>query len=348
MSENVAVLTELLKDAYRTKVALTGEAALKIARSEDPPDLILLDVMMPGMSGYAVCRELKTDAGTRDIPIIFLTALDDDQNESQGLALGAVDYVTKPVRPPILLARVRTHLRLKEANELLRDQNALLEQRVEQRTRHIEMLRDVTMMAMGSLAETRDNETGNHIRRTQSYVRVLAESLRGHPRFVDTLSDDYIDRLYKSAPLHDIGKIGVPDSILLKPGKLSGEEFEIMKRHTTLGYEAIRSAEKALGGNDSFLSIAAEIALSHQEKWDGSGYPEGMSGDDIPVSARLMAVADVYDALICKRIYKPPMTHEAATAIIHKGRGSHFDPDVVDAFNDVAEQFRAIAEEFAD
>ncbi|WP_189690658.1 HD-GYP domain-containing protein, partial [Pseudorhodoferax aquiterrae] len=204
-------------------------------------------------------------------------------------------------------------------------------------------IQDVTIMAMASLAETRDNETGAHIRRTQLYVRRLAEQLKDHPRFSGQLSERTIELLYKSAPLHDIGKVGIPDEILLKPGKLTAEEFEIMKTHTTLGHTAIAEAEQRLGMKVDFLSLAKEIALSHQEKWDGSGYPQALAGEAIPLSARLMALADVYDALISKRVYKPAFPHEEAVRIVVEGRGKHFDPDVVDAFLAVAEDFRQIA-----
>ena len=204
------------------------------------------------------------------------------------------------------------------------------------------------MAAMGSLAETRDNETGNHIRRTQNYVKVLAAKLKDNPKFAATLDATTIEMYYKSAPLHDIGKVGIPDSILLKPGKLTPEEFEIMKTHTTLGRDAIIAAEKLLDAPSSFLRYAREIAYSHQEKWDGSGYPEGMVGPLIPLSARLMAVADVYDALISKRVYKPAMPHEKAVQIIREGRGQHFDPDIVDTFLEIADEFRTIAAAFQD
>lgn len=201
---------------------------------------------------------------------------------------------------------------------------------------------------MASLAETRDTDTGNHIRRTQYYVRALAENLKTHPRFARFLTDHNIDMLYKSAPLHDIGKVGIPDRILLKPGPFEPHEMEIMKTHTTLGRDAIQHAEDSLGIEVEFLKMAKEIALGHQEKWDGSGYPAGLSGDDIPVSARLMAVADVYDALISRRVYKAGMPHEQAVVIISEGKGSHFDPDMVDAFLELQDEFRAIAMRYAD
>jgi response regulator RpfG family c-di-GMP phosphodiesterase len=232
--------------------------------------------------------------------------------------------------------------------DFLKDKNAYLKAEVERRSRDLQVIQDVTIMAMASLAETRDNETGNHIRRTQHYLRALAKKLEGHPRFADFLSHETIEMLYKSAPLHDIGKVGIPDAILLKPAKLTAEEFEIMKTHTTLGRDAIVAAEKLLDMPSSFLRHAREIAYYHQEKWDGSGYPEGLAGDAIPVSARLMAVADVYDALISRRVYKPPFPHSKAVEIIKEGRGKHFDPDMVDAFLAIAEEFRAIAERYAD
>jgi putative two-component system response regulator len=216
------------------------------------------------------------------------------------------------------------------------------------REQKINQLQEVVVQAMGSLAETRDNETGNHIIRTKNYVRLLAEQLKDHPDFSDLIDDTYTYLLYLSAPLHDIGKVGIPDAILCKPGKLTDDEFTIMKTHTTLGYEAIVRAEDALGLQLDFLQHAKDIALYHQEKWDGSGYPMALAGDTIPLSARLMALADVYDALISKRVYKPAFSHEKAVAIILEGRGSHFDPRVVDAFQGIAEQFRQIATDFAD
>jgi putative two-component system response regulator len=201
---------------------------------------------------------------------------------------------------------------------------------------------------MASLAETRDSDTGNHIRRTQFYVKALAEHLKTHPRFAGELTPEMIDLLFKTAPLHDIGKVGIPDRILLKPGRFTPDEFEIMKTHTTLGRNAIEHAESALSVPVEFLKIAKEIAYGHQEKWDGSGYPEGVSGDDIPLSARLMAVADVYDALISRRVYKEGMPHEKAVGIIQEGAGSHFDPDIVDAFIAIQDEFRSIAARYAD
>ncbi len=350
--ENLELMAGLLAhEQYRVRVAHNGERALQLARAQRP-DLILLDIMMPGIDGYAVCAALKADPETALIPVIFLTAKVEIEDETRGLSLGAADYITKPISPPIVLARVRTHLQLKAAADLLRQQNARLESEVARRTREIGLTQDVTVQAIASLAETRDNETGNHIRRTQHYVRCLAEHLRDqpqrYPQFAALLTDRNIELLYKSAPLHDIGKVGIPDRILLKPGKLTAEEFEVMKSHTTLGHEALVTAEQSLGTELEFLRFAKEITLSHQEKWDGSGYPQGLAGEAIPVSARLMAVADVYDALINRRIYKPPFSHAQAVEIIRDGRGQHFDPALVDAFLAVQDRFVEIAQRYVD
>ena len=367
--ENLALMSGLLKDSYQVRVAVNGDRALSIAISDSPPDLILLDIMMPEMDGYEVCRRLKAHAVTRDIPIIFLTARSSIEDEQKGLEMGAVDYITKPINPPIVLARVAAQLSLKarsdflrekneflgeknaylnEKNAFLRDKNDFLEHEVVRRTQEVTAIQDVTILVMASLAETRDAETGNHIRRTQHYMRALAIKLKPHPRFEGFLSDHNIDMLFKSAPLHDIGKVGIPDRILLKPGRFTAEEFEIMKTHTTLGRDAIVQAEATLGTRVEFLTMAKDIALFHQEKWDGSGYPAGLKGDAIPVSARLMAIADVYDALISRRVYKDAIEHEKAVQIIVQGCGKHFDPDLVDAFLQIQGEFQAIALRYVD
>jgi len=351
---NVDLMVDLLKSDYRTLVATNGEQALRRARSEPRPDIVLLDVMMPGMDGHAVCRELKADPATRDIPVIFVTAMSEVGNETTGFALGAVDYITKPISPPIVQARVKAHLENKHARDFIEDRNRVLQGMVLERTRELVATQDATILSMATLAETRDPETGHHIRRTQGYVRALAEKLRDHPRFRDHLDDRVIDLLFKSAPLHDIGKVGVPDRILLKPGPLTAEEWVVMKQHTVFGHEAIVATEKVLAASGispeaaSFLRFAREIAKSHHEKWDGSGYPEGLRGDAIPFAARLMALADVYDALISKRVYKPAFTHEQAVVEIGAGRGSHFDADVVDAFTALDVAFPTIARSYAE
>ncbi len=339
--DNIDILKDLLKTDYRVKVALNGEKALKISMSDDPPDIILLDIMMPGMSGHEVCEKLKSDSDTKNIPVIFLTALAEESDESKGLKLGAVDYITKPFNSDIVRVRVANHLKLKRHSDNL-------EELVRERTRELELTQEATIASMGILAEYRDPETGGHINRTQTYVKTLAEALRDHPKFRDFFSgQEVIGLLYKSAPLHDIGKVGVSDSILLKPGKLTSEEFEQMKLHSKFGRDAIAAVEKNFDEN-SFLRFARKIAYSHHEKWNGSGYPEGLKGDDIPISGRLMAIADVYDALISKRVYKPPFPHKKAVQIIFEDRGEHFDPDIVDVFMEIKDEFRKTALKFAD
>ena len=346
--DNLTLVNSLLKHEYRVRVAISGEKALRIAFSETPPDLVLLDVMMPGMDGYEVCKQLQGNTATAHIPIIFLTTKSEVEDERKGLLLGASDYITKPISPPILEARVKTHLVAKQYSDFLAGKASYLENEVARRTRELTVIQDVTIQVMASLAETRDTDTGNHIRRTQFYVKALTNKLRTHPRFQDYLNDSTIDLLFRSAPLHDIGKVGIPDRILLKPGRFDADEFEIMKTHTTLGRDAIQAAENALGLKVDFLALAKEIAYSHQEKWDGSGYPEGLRGEAIPISARFMAVADVYDALISRRIYKPSMPHAQAVATIVSGKGTHFDPDMVDAFVEIQAEFQAIAELYTD
>jgi putative two-component system response regulator len=347
--DNLSLMSELLKDIYKVKIANNGERALKAVLTGTPVDIILLDIMMPVMDGYETCRHLKANSETRDIPVIFLTAKAEVEDEMKGFELGAVDYITKPISPPVVLARVKTHLQLKRVRDYLKDKNEFLEDEVQRRTQEVVAVQEVTILAMASLAETRDNDTGNHIRRTQFYVRALAEKLRRHSRFSNFLDDDKtIDLIFKSAPLHDIGKVGIPDNILLKPGRFTEEEFEIMKTHCTLGRDSIIAAERRLGLELPFLSFAKEIAYSHQEKWDGTGYPEGLSGDDIPISGRLMAIADVYDALICRRVYKEGMPHEKAFEIIVQSSGSHFDPDIVDAFKEIADVFKEISQRYED
>ncbi|WP_457675149.1 response regulator [Thiolapillus sp.] len=343
----IDVLVGLLRREYQTFVAKSGKEGLELAMNNPLPDLILLDVLMPDMDGYEVCRRLKEDERTRNVPVIFLTVKSEVDDEIRGLELGAVDYIIKPISPPIVLARVATHLALARAHCTLQQQNELLEQRVAERTSELARTQDAAIYLMASLAETRDNETGQHIHRTQHYVKTLAETLRSAPGYREYLDDAYIDLLFKSAPLHDIGKVGVPDHILLKPGPLQGEEWEEMMRHAVYGKVAIERVEEDLGVCD-FLETAKEIAYTHHERWDGKGYPEGLKEDAIPVSGRLMAVADVYDALISRRVYKPAFTHEKAVQILREERGAHFDPQVLDAFLARENDFRDIASRFRD
>ena len=340
------VLRNCLRPLYRVTVATDGITALELARAR--PDLILLDVRLPDLSGHEVLARLQSEAGAAQIPVIFLSSNDTPEDITRGLQLGAVDYVTKPVIPSVVVARVQTHLRL-------RDQSAHLEELVMERTRDLEartvellQSQELGMVALGSLAEARDNETGNHIHRTRAYVEVMAKELSGLPEYVNTISALQWERMWRSAPLHDLGKVGIPDQILLKPGKLTADEFEIMKRHAVIGYEALRAAEIRTRTEKSFLGVAAEIAHSHHERWDGAGYPQQLAGEDIPLSARVMAVADVYDALISRRVYKPSMPANEALEIIRDGRGSYFDPRIVDCFLRQHDVFRLIAAQYRD
>lgn len=344
---NILTLNEVLKEKYIVQVALDGPHALEIANKEPRPDIILLDVIMPGMDGYEVCRQLKRESQTSDIPVIFVTSMNEIEDETYGLQLGASDYLRKPITPETCRVRIGNQLRLIRNRELLKNKKKLMEKLISDRTQELSQTQDVTIQCIASLAETRDNETGNHILRTKGYVNILARQLALTPQFRKQLTEQYIENLCKSAPLHDIGKVGIPDRILLKPGKLTDNEFEIMKQHTIYGGEALEKAEKKLG-SDSFLNIAKEIAYSHHERWDGKGYPNALSGDNIPLCGRIMAIADVYDALISKRCYKPSFSHEKSVDIIRQGKGTQFDPFLVDAFNNVAEEMRILAAEKAD
>ncbi|KAB2925213.1 MAG: two-component system response regulator [Dechloromonas sp.] len=358
--ENLGILGEALQPQYRVRAVNSGERALRALAGPVLPDLVLLDVMMPGMDGYEVLRRMQADPVLRAIPVIFVTAMDASESEERGLALGAVDYITKPVNIPIVLARVRAHLELKGARDRLAGQKEWLEREVERRMQENLLIQELSVRALACLGEARDNETGNHIVRTQSYVEVLAEHLADNEGFRSALAGQRRRLIVQAAPLHDIGKVGIPDAILLKPGKLTIEEFAIMKQHPVIGGQAIakamRQARLGLGdgvkehveGAFTFLEVASEISLGHHEKWDGSGYPYGLAGDAIPVSARLMALADVFDALISRRVYKAPMTMEAATEIIMAGRGSHFDPEVVDAFLACRDRFVEVASRLAE
>ncbi len=374
--ENLAVLGELLRAAYRVRVAPSGTRALQVADSEPRPDIVLLDVMMPDMDGYEVLRRLRAHPATRDIPVIFVTAMDSADDEEYGITLGAVDYITKPIKPAVVLARVRAHLELKQARDLLRNQNLYLEAEIERRMHDNQLIQDVSIRALAGLAETRDTETGNHIRRTQDYVEILARTLRQNPRYARQLHPAMIRMIVKAAPLHDIGKVGIADHILLKPGKLTAEEFEIMKTHCRIGGDAIDLAMRGELDDEEyatvgahfvpgcgveaqdwdqidhiplgFLAMAKDIALYHHERWDGGGYPEGLAGADIPLAARIMALSDVFDALTSERVYKPAYSLERAAAMITEGRGKHFDPDIVDAFLSRLDAFGTVARRYAD
>ncbi len=338
--ENIRILGELLKDKYTIMFARNGKDALRLAHADPQPDIILLDVVMPEMDGYQVCQELKKDKDTVNIPVLFITAQNNEKEESKGLGMGGVDYVSKPFTASLVQTRVNNQLELKKHRDRL-------DELVRERTKELYLTQEATIESMASLAEWRDPETGLHIRRTQKFVKILAEYLAQNEKFADQLDPKSIEMLYLSAPLHDVGKVCIPDSILQKPGRLTEEEFNIMKEHTIRGKTVLSSTDTKLG-SDSFLRTARLVAYSHHERWDGKGYPQGLAEEEIPLCARLMSVADVYDALTSRRVYKPPMSHEKAKSIMVEGRGTQFDPDVVDAFLALENEFIEIAETYAD
>ena len=313
-ASNLQVLRHTLQDEHRLLFAKDGQSALDLVK-RDRPDLILLDIMMPGMTGYDVCTVLKQDASTANIPVIFVTALADVEHEHIGLERGAVDYIAKPFNPLIVKARVRTHLSLVHANEVLETR--------------LQIVR-----CLGKAAEYKDNETGTHVIRMSHYSRILALAL-GFTEF-------QADELLHAAPMHDIGKIGIPDAILTKPGRLTQEEWAVMRQHTVIGASIL--GEHASG----LLKLAASIALNHHEKWDGSGYPNGLAGENIPLEARIVAVADVFDALTSERPYKPAWPVEDALEMLRNESGKHFDPQVVEAFVDSLPQILQVRERWRD
>lgn len=344
--ENVDILVDSLIDNYEVYAALNGKDGLKLAQSI-VPDLILLDIMMPEMSGYETIEKLKQNNITKEIPVIFISALNDISKKEKGFKLGAVDYITKPFEIIEVEERVKIHLKLVQASQFLINQNKILDRKVIQRTQENENLRDAMIMLLASIAETRDPDTGKHILRTQQYVKILAEELVNKGKYLDILTGKYMNLLFKTSPLHDLGKVGIRDDILLKPAPLTDDEFKIMKTHSKIGYLVLKKAENVV--NDiEFLELAGEIAYTHHEKWDGSGYPRGLKGVEIPLSGRLMALADVYDALTSERVYKKALSHEKSKSIIISGSGKHFDPIIVDAFLNVENQMEIISKKFKD
>ncbi|MDR0293706.1 MAG: response regulator [Oscillospiraceae bacterium] len=333
---NLSFLKEILQDEYNVRLSPSGERAI-VFMEKSAPDLILLDIEMPGMNGYDVIRAVKKNPLWQDIPILILTGQDDRDGEEIAFGLGAVDYIRKPISAGVVKARVRLHMEL-----IMHRRN--LESIVVQRTEQLSKLKDSILSILANMTSFRDNETGAHIKRTTIYVQVLIENLikKRHPRYiVDPL---YADSVIKSAKLHDIGKVAIPDSILFKPAKLTVEEFEVIKKHTVYGTFILDSAIDELGETSFFLNVAREIIIGHHEKWNGCGYPYGIKGENIPLSARVMAIADVYDALISERPYKKPFTHEVSMNIILKDAGTHFDPTLVELSLDVMEGFQNIAQ----
>ncbi len=325
--ENIDILSDILTHDYRIRVANSGERALKIIYSDEPPDLILLDIMMPGLSGLEICRRLKANPDRRHIPIIFVTAMSSVEDERRGLEMGAVDYITKPISPPIVKARVRTHL-------ALYDQARELERMVLQRTEELVNTRQQIIRRLGRAAEFKDNETGNHVLRMSHYARLIA--------LAHGLGERASEIIFHTAPMHDIGKIGIPDAILLKPGPLDAEEWKVMHQHPMMGAEIIGKHDNEL------LESARVIALTHHEKWDGSGYPQGLKGEDIPLEGRIVAIADVFDALVSVRPYKTAFPLDIALQMMEGQIGRHFDPALMKAFTASLPEILQIREIYAD
>ena len=325
--ENIDVLVASLCDEYTIKVALNGLKAISIASLLPRPDLILLDVMMPEIDGYDVCLQLKNNPITANIPVIFVTAKHDIKDEEKGLSLGAVDYIIKPISPPIVRARVRTHL-------ALYDQNRQLQKKVEERTKALQASQLRIIHHLGRAVEFKDNETGAHVIRMSHYARMIAQEYGGN--------DEWVNQIFQAAPMHDVGKIGISDAILLKPGKLSPEEWEQMKMHTLYGAEIFADE------SDPMLQMAKSIALTHHEKWDGSGYPHGLKEEEIPLEGRIVAIADVLDALMSKRPYKEAWTLEDSLAYIEESAGTHFDPNLVPLLKNLHPQIMDIREQYPD
>lgn len=324
--ENLDVLKGILVPTYSVKVATRGAIALKIAKTQQP-SLILLDIMMPEMDGYEVCRKLKSDPDTAHIPVLFITAMSDTEDEQKGFDAGAVDYLTKPVKPAIVKARVKTHL-------ALADQQRTCEDMVRQRTSELEKSQRSAIFMLGDAGHYNDTDTGVHIWRMAAYSSALARAA-GWPV-------QEADNLELAAPMHDTGKIGIADEILKAPRRLTPQEMEVMKQHTVIGYQILSKNDSAL------FQMAAEVALRHHERWDGSGYPDGLAGETIPESARIVAIADVFDALTIKRPYKEPWPVEKALETLQQDAGSHFDPGLIERFFAIQDEILAIKQKWDD
>ncbi|WP_117235094.1 HD-GYP domain-containing protein [Vibrio maerlii] len=310
--ENLDVLSGLLSPHYNIRAAINGNLALKLVDLSPKPDLILLDIMMPDLDGYEVCRRLKSQPHTKHIPVIFVTAKISPEDEVKGLNLGAVDYITKPINPAVALRRVQTHISL-------HNQTQALYFEVRRATEEINQGKVEMIKTLGRAAEYKDNETGMHVMRMSHYCYVLARAAG--------FNEEDAELLREAAPMHDVGKIGIPDAVLLKPGKLEGSEWEVMKQHVEIGVDILSSSSES-----ALIDIARRVAQFHHEKWNGNGYPKGISGEDIPIEGRIAAIADVFDALTSERPYKAAWTVERAVGLLEEEKGKHFDPELVDLF----------------
>lgn len=338
---------------YKVTMACDGGEALKKLRASDF-DLVLLDIMMPVKDGFEVLQEMKRDKVLSTIPVIMITALDDSASAARCIDMGAEDYLTKPFDPTLLRSRIGACLerkRLHDHEEHYRRQieqyNDQLEERVRQQVKVITEAQLGAIFAMSKLAESRDPETGEHLERMREYCRVLSMQLSKLPKYRSIIDKDFISNIYAASPLHDIGKVGIDDQVLLKPGALNPQEWVIMKTHPVIGAETLREVDRQHPGN-TLIHMGVQITESHHEKWDGSGYPHGLSGTNIPLVARILALGDVYDALTSKRCYKDSFSHQKSRAIVEEGYGSHFDPDVATAFFDTESEFKRIREYYQD
>ena len=344
---DITLLNKLLQIFYKVHVASDYEEALALMDT-DFPDIILLDIEMSKSDGYKVSQSIKSKDFLSHIPLLFLSSKKEVAEERKAFEFGAADFLSKPIDSEILLSRMKIHLASKHSHDLLKAKNHSLAMEISERIKETAIIQEGSIMAMSVLAEIRNSETGYHIQRTKLFVKELCEYLSNSFKYNQILTPPIVDLIVAASPLHDIGKIGIPDSILLKPGKLTDIEFEVIKTHATLGREAILRAEELMDLPEEFLKYPKEIVYLHHEKWDGSGYPEGISGEEIPLSARVVALADVYDALTSKRIYKPAFSHFQAVDIIQEESGKHFDPDIVHAFVQLNERFKKIAKRYQD
>ena len=343
---NLKILSEILKiSGYRVIAFPNGEMAISAA-IKNPPSLILLDIMMPELDGYKVCKELKRIDVTKEIPIIFISALNNSSDKVNAFEIGGVDYITKPFQPEEVIARVKMHISMYEMTKKLEDYNHKLEEMVSEKVKEISDSQKASSLALAKLTESRDYETGKHVERVQVFCLALAEELR-KTKYSGFITQEFLDAIYYSSPLHDIGKVGIPDDILLKPGSLTKEEFEIIKTHVKIGSNTLKVAAEIYPTN-KILQMGIDICRYHHEKWDGSGYIEGLKGEEIPISARIMALVDAYDAIRSERPYKKGLSHSVACELIENDLGTHFDPIIGNAFLKIKDKFNEIYEEFGE
>ena len=340
---NLQLLANMLKErGYKTRPVPSGILALQAAQS-DPPDVILLDINMPEMNGYEVCERLKADEQLKEIPVIFISALNEILDKVRAFSVGGVDYITKPFQIDEVQARVETHLKLRSLQKELEKHNRELEKLVQAQVKRISDTQMAMIFALAKLAESRDDDTGMHLERVQVFCKRLAARLKQRSRWSGQIDDVFVENIFHASPLHDIGKVAIPDHILLKPGKLTPEEFEVVKTHARLGADTLEVVRRKYPGN-ALLDMGITIARFHHEKWNGSGYPQGLAGVAIPLTARIMAVADVYETLRAKRCYKPAFSHEETMEIVLASSGTHFDPEIVKAIVELKDEFRKIRE----